>query len=44
MRLRSHLTLRLIRTVLAAACLTAFAGAACAEAPRKEGAPVPMLW
>ena len=44
MRLRSHLTLRLIRTVLAAACLTAFAGAACAEATRKDGAPVPMLW
>ena len=44
MRLRRNTTRRLIRSALAAACLVAFAGAACAEAPRKDGAPVPLLW
>lgn len=34
----------LIRPALAAACLVAFAGAACADAPRKDDAPVPLLW
>ena len=44
MRLRRNTTLRLIRSALAATCLVAFAGAACADAPRKDGAPVPLLW
>jgi len=44
MRLRWNMPLRLIRSALAAACLVAFVGAACADAPRKDGAPVPLLW